>query len=626
MAVKPTDPPRERTPWLWAGGVLLLGALVAGLLGAAVLLWRVVDVDAVLEAAEREPPPAVEAPLAELRLPELTRTLPWTAYIYESEPTAEFFPDGDYYAELIARWAALLRSVGAEVERLSDASAIAALSAGDLLVMPAAVCLADDERDALWDHIDGGGHLLATWAIGVRDGECEWVGYRLLLDIAEAKAAGTIEERSPTYMTLPRGSALAAGLAPGHRLELKTEPWVALRTEAADAFWSDYALNPVALPEGGAAGAAITRVADSGARIAWFGYRVDVGARQRDRRLVHRLAENAALWTAGHLLADVEPWPDGYGSAMAVTMDVEQNFRNSRRLANRFKELDVPVTFFVVTQLALEHPELAELLRSAGELGTHSVDHRQVAGRPFSTQLAGLARARQDVAGWAGVDPLGFRPPRELFDAATLEAWRQVGGLYLAAGTEGRSAAPEIFDTPAGPVVVLPRVVDDDYAVMIARGQTSPDSLREALGSAVEKMRWLGGLNFVSLHSQLIESNRRVNPVEAAVSSAREAGDVWIAPAWQLADWWLNRSALELQVRERADRSAVLTVRNRGRRAVTAARIQLHLSEDASTYAAPELGESIVESEYCEGGLRITLPDLPPGHSVHILLPRRLAS
>ncbi|MEE9245860.1 MAG: polysaccharide deacetylase family protein, partial [Gemmatimonadota bacterium] len=92
-----------------------------------------------------------------------------------------------------------------------------------------------------------------------------------------------------------------------------------------------------------------------------------------------------------------------------------------------------------------EEAVLADQLRSAGEIGSHSADHRPVGGWPLSKQLASLSRTFADISAWSGEAPLGFRPPREEFDSATLEAWRRVGGLYVAATNSARSAAPELI-------------------------------------------------------------------------------------------------------------------------------------------------------------------------------------
>jgi peptidoglycan/xylan/chitin deacetylase (PgdA/CDA1 family) len=625
MAAPVAEPPRPRTPWTWGAAILLLGALVAGLVGAAILLWRFIDVDSLLEAAMNDAPPAVEEFVADVRLPELPATISWTAHIYVSPRSASFFPDSEYYPALIDRWESTLAGAGAEVRRTHGASGIAALPAAELLVIPAAVCLDEAEREAIRGRVEQGGHLLVTWALGARDENCNWLGFDYLRELAGAQTAGTLEGEPPNYLVVPHGSVVAAGLPPGSRLELYPEPWITLRAGASNVFWSDWALNPLSAPEGGVGGGAIARTTPSGTRFVWFGYRLDVAARPRDQRLLERLAQNAALWAAGHLVAEVDPWPSGYRAAMAVTQDAEHNFRNSRRLAEGLSEIGVPVTFFVVTQLAREHPELAGLLAAAGELGSHSVDHRQVGGRVWGAQLAGVNRARADIAGWSGERPLGFRPPRELFDSLTLEAWRRSGGLYVAASNGARSAAPEIFDVRSGRVVVLPRVVDDDYTIIVTRGQTRPDSLRAAFVTGLEKMRLLGGLSLLTTHTQLIDSRHRVEAVASAVQAARDAGDVWLARTGEIAEWWLGRSDLELTVRERADRSAILNVRNNGTSPVASAWLHVYLPEEPASFAAPELGDTVLESHYEAGGLRVRLPAVGPGESLEILLPRRPA-
>ncbi len=593
-----------------------------GLLSAAVFLWRFIDIDSVLEAATLAPPPRVVDVTPDLSLPQLTGTAPWVANLYVSRNSAVFFPDKTYYAKLAARWDGLLETAGARVRHISGAEAVEALDADELLVVPAAVCLSDEDRAALARHVERGGHLLASWATGARGADCAWLGYDFMSELANAEAVGTLERRSPTFMAIPYGSPLAAGLPPGIRIELRNEPWIAARTPTSTAFWSDWALNPRAGPYGGVAAAATAVTHDAGGRVAWFGFRLDMGASEYDQQLIDRFVQNAALWAAGHVIADVDPWPGGYRTAMAVTQDVEHDFGNSRLLARRFADIEAPITFFVVSKLVRQDADLAEALLAAGEVGSHSVDHRQVAGRLWGNQLAALRQARNDVRGWTGERPLGLRPPREIYDQFTLEAWRRYGGLYVAGTNRARSAAPEIFTVPSGPVVVLPRVVDDDYAVMVVRGRNSADSLQAALLAALNKMRSLGGLNLVTLHTQLIDSPPRVDAVESVVRTAREAGDVWVAGTAELADWWMRRSQLEVRVRERTDLSAIVSVRNAGQLPISSAWVHVHLPGDAATYAAPEMGEDILDSEYGRSGLRIKLPTLAPGQFFNILLPR----
>jgi hypothetical protein len=51
--------------------------------------------------------------------------------------------------------------------------------------------------------------------------------------------------------------------------------------------------------------------------------------------------------------------------------------------------------------------------------------------------------------------------------------------------------------------------------------------------------------------------------------------------------------------------------------------LHIHLPENRSNYAAPEIGDVIPESHFIPDGLRVRLPSLAPGETVTILLPRR---
>jgi peptidoglycan/xylan/chitin deacetylase (PgdA/CDA1 family) len=308
---------------------------------------------------------------------------------------------------------------------------------------------------------------------------------------------------------------------------------------------------------------------------------------------------------------------------MAVTQDVERNFESSRRLAERLREMSAPVTFFVVSQLALENPGLAAPLGRVGEIGSHTVDHQRLAGRPLLRQFGSLRRSRDDIERWVGRPPVGLRPPAEVFDSLTLEAWARLGGLYVAATNGARTAVPAVHTVKAGPVVVLPRVVDDDYAVVVLRGRDSPDSLHAALSAGLTKMRGLGGLQLVTLHSQLIRTGAWADTVAAVVRAARAAGDVWVTRAETIARWWLARSQVDVEAAEREDGSVRLTVRNRGSEAVTPLALRIYLPE-ASRYSAPEVGEATLPADYRPWGMRVIITRLGPGQELPILIPRAL--
>ncbi|MEE9155558.1 MAG: hypothetical protein V3U38_02860, partial [Gemmatimonadota bacterium] len=65
-----SDSKRARAPWVWGGAVLFLGIVTAGLVGASILLWMAIDVEALIRSGGDAPPPVKEI-VARVELPEL---------------------------------------------------------------------------------------------------------------------------------------------------------------------------------------------------------------------------------------------------------------------------------------------------------------------------------------------------------------------------------------------------------------------------------------------------------------------------------------------------------------------------------------------------------------------------
>ena len=61
------------------------------------------------------------------------------------------------------------------------------------------------------------------------------------------------------------------------------------------------------------------------------------------------------------------------------------------------------------------------------------------------------------------------------------------------------------------------------------------------------KLRAIGGLAVVAGHTQIIVDGPRLNAVRTVADTARAEGGWWFAQADEAADWWLNRSAVEVR-------------------------------------------------------------------------------
>ncbi|MGD8362380.1 MAG: polysaccharide deacetylase family protein [Gemmatimonadota bacterium] len=539
------DPvPRVKAWTHWLGGFLLLGLLGGGVVAAAVLLWENLDVRQLAPALAPNPgpPPDPTSPP-----PPAAPGGSFSVALLNTAPNQGFFPDSSFQPGEIARWRRLIEAEGGEIREVASLEELRAVEPQELLVLPEAPCLSRAEVAAVGSHLARGGSLVSNWAVGARDEACEWRGWGTVRDLAGARDVREISERPALFLTVPEGTPLSPGLDPGTRIELRSEPSLALNTPGARIYWSDWALNPAPDESGGGADVAASAArTEEGGRTAWFGFRLSQAATPRDSVNVERLVRNGVLWAAGTPVAYPAPWPEGRQSALLLVQDVEAEYQNAYAMADLLEELGLPGTFFPVSQLVMGDKELAQAMVRVGEVGSQTSDHTPVAGLTYQDQLIRLRRTYSEIENWAGSPPAGLRPPEESFDANTLRAWKEAGGRYLLAVNQARSASPELHEVEGQILVLIPRLLKDDYNVFVQDGAVRTDRLEEAFLEGMEKLRAVGGLAAVIGHTQIMGTDRRLNALRVVADTAEAQGDWWIARAGEVAEWWAKRAGVRL--------------------------------------------------------------------------------
>lgn len=542
------DPvPRAREAWWWLGGILTLGIVAAGVVAAGVALWENIDIRQ-LTPGLAEAVPALPEALAPAPPAIVDRS--FSAVLLTTDANAGYFDDPEYYPDQISRWTDLIESVGGVVRFARSSEELQATTADEVMVLPEAPCLSPAELAALGSHLSRGGSIVANWALGVRDDLCEWRGWTPLLDVTGAEALRELPARNALFFTVPGGLPLSPGVDPGTRVELRPDPVLALRMPGERAYWSDWALNPAPDAEGIGADVAVTttRTAEGG-RVAWFGPRLGQGATAVDDARLERVVRNGVLWAAGTPSASPSAWPGAARAALVFVLDVEgiDTYVNALDAAAMFEFERLPITFFPVSQLVQDDGRLAEALSSVGEVGSQTVDHTPLAGLTSQEQAMRLGRSWRDIERWTGTGPAGLRPPEEVVDSITLRAWRQAGGSYVLASNEARSASPEIHATSAGPVVLLPRLLKDDYTIIVRDITLRSQGLTAAWLADSRKMRAIGGLAVIAGHTQIIVDGPRLEAVRTVADTARVDGDWWLARADEVAEWWQDRSEVAVR-------------------------------------------------------------------------------
>jgi peptidoglycan/xylan/chitin deacetylase (PgdA/CDA1 family) len=593
----------HRTQRARAGHALAWLLVVLVVVATSVLLLRQQVARAAAAKARKVEPPAYPAALG---VRGLTPVLPSprlaespAVTLVRDPASAPYYDDARAYDAALALWRDALAATGARVTMRSPAQLA---GVREPLVVPAAPCLSVATRAALLRAARDGSGALVSWMTGTRDQGCRPMGWGFLASLVGAGRFDTLRIDDPAYITVPAGGGLALGVPPGARIELRGANHVAVRAPTRDAHYADAWLNPQPVRGEALLDGALAR--GKRPRVAYLGFELrDVVDDPWSEAIVGLLVRNAVAHVAGIPLAAPEPWPAGHRAAAVLAQDVEDEFVNARGALDTLRAVGVRSTFFVVSDLAREHPALTRDMARSGELATHSEDHRRLGGAPDSVQRKRLARTSRALDSLAGQRVRGLRPPEEQFDAATLAEWRAAGGTYVFAANSGRCACPELVEVAGTPMVLMARAVDDDFITVRRARIQQPKRLTDLQREGWEKIRALGGLFIFSYHSNMLARPTTIAALGEVARALKADTSAWLVTTGEVAEWWQARHSVRTTVERRGD-SLVVHVRNEGPTATPAMGVLVSLPDGRpareGATAAP-------------GGVRVAVPALAAG-------------
>ncbi len=464
--------------------------------------------------------------------------------VLENQENERVTPAG-FYAGEVARWKELLTAGGAT---------LSPVSAADVLVLPHALCASVPLRLLVARHLERGGGVVTTGMTGAFDGRCQPDPDTLVADLVGG-GVGVVRPLQPSdsgsYYAVARGeTAIAAGIPPGARVEIRPSHQVAFAGPARDVYYTDYLRAAAPAPGDTSAVGAVVRSRVGPGRVVAFGFGLSHLVEGWSRHVGEAMALNAVAWAGGRPVAQLASWPGGAAAAVVLAQDVEQQYRNANRVAEVMEKEKVPGTFFILGADAEAHLATTHRVEAYVEVGSHTVTHEDLRGMPLDRQVRNLAWAQREMVRLVGHPAVGLRPPEEQFDLATMQAWDSVGGAYIFGANNLRTAGPEIV--PLAPVradsmVLLVRSGVDDYYLLATEGLRDRGDILRRLVDQVDDAARLRGVYTVSFHSHLLGTPELVGILDAFVRDVRRRGDVWFASARDVAVWWRQRYAVTVE-------------------------------------------------------------------------------
>jgi peptidoglycan/xylan/chitin deacetylase (PgdA/CDA1 family) len=248
-----------------------------------------------------------------------------------------------------------------------------------------------------------------------------------------------------------------------------------------------------------------------------------------------------ASWPANHRAALVviihvdAPNPDAPVPASSIGLDYAVT--GLQRLLKLLADLDLPATTAWTNRALASYPQIA---RTAVDQG-HELALSRVATSPGTNDESMLGRIT-DIPLQGVVDALTFPSGQAALAGGTTAAALQ-SLSWKVTGVGGDMPISTLDGAGGGTIVIPVSPYWIDTAWLSPDRPLPPSSFLEAWSLGLGAVRAEGGLMTIVLHPHISGRPGLAGQIERFLDEAIDSGDVWIANASQVAEWWRQQNA-----------------------------------------------------------------------------------
>ncbi len=484
--------------------------------------------------------------------------------LYTSPTTRAYFAKiGGNYDTLLTPWREYFTNRKHNVIEIDDLSKLRGVERG-VLILPSTIAMGERDRADIALFKNRGGSVLATWATGTRNGNGDWEGWQFLETLG-VKTVGELPVESESRQLILTGeSPLSHTLGSGQRI------WMSKTSESLLRFKGDQVagrfMNWARITEDeyrneGAIVYSETKATSTGSSRS-VAYAFSESAWESHPLLAYNLIDDTLQWLLRSPAIVRSAWPNGKQSAQVIEMDTEEGFSNSLAFGALLRSiLDYRPTFYVLTSVAKEFPDVVTQLAKDFEIAYHGDVHDSFKGQLAPLQEQRILNMQQQMASVLSDTKRinGFRAPTEGYSQITERLLQKYGIRHHAVDpqrTEGR--LPELLKQEDArredALVLLPRTQRDD--INFANQKLSIEQTTQALIDDFDLTRETGALGWLSVHSQNFKPDEVLFKALPAYLAhvKKNDGTMWLANAGQVANWWRERERFKLSSKQLGQR------------------------------------------------------------------------
>lgn len=454
------------------------------------------------------------------------------------------------YEQVVKRWRAYLKKYGTQARAITREQLIAGVKPG-VLILPTAIALDTEERNAIQRFAAQGGSLLGGGLVGVRDAQGQNTGLDFLQKTFHVRTHGFFPATNDSFF-MPFGDGPVTWPIPaGRRMPMVVQKDSVLRIEAENIASEvmDWSRTAQTIANGVLA---FDETANS--RSVYFSFADTAWPYTKDVVLV---LDATIAWLRREPQAYKSAWPNGYVASQLIEMDTEDKFPSALNFAKHLESEGFKGTFYSLTSEATLVPNVVrELMARGHEIAYHADVHFGFKGDSQGEQelrIRFMKQQMQTILGERISEATGFRAPTESYDSVTEALLRKHGLLHHAADESAGEDRLPFFSVSereipyAKALVVLPRTQLDD--INFRDLKFTPAQVNSNLAYYLDLTVRSGAFGLLSVHSQnYVAGGLMFVTMEDYIHKVATYRDrLWVARADEIVAWWRQREGVQVE-------------------------------------------------------------------------------